>query len=29
VGAHTGTGGAVTRERLLEEGQKRGLTALP
>jgi sugar/nucleoside kinase (ribokinase family) len=29
VGAHTGTGGAVTRERLLEEGEKRGLTPLP
>ena len=25
VGSHTGTGGAVTRERLLEEGAKRGL----
>jgi sugar/nucleoside kinase (ribokinase family) len=25
VGSHTGTGGAVTRERLLEEGSKRGL----
>jgi ribokinase len=29
VGAHTGTGGAVTRERLLEEGEKRRLPALP
>ena len=29
VGAHTGTGGAVTRDRLLEEGEKRGLTPLP
>jgi sugar/nucleoside kinase (ribokinase family) len=29
VSAHTGTGGAVTRERLLEEGEKRGLTPLP
>ena len=28
VGAHTGTGGAVTRERLLEEGASRGLPAL-
>jgi ribokinase len=29
VGAHTGTGGAVTRERLLEEGSARGLSPLP
>ncbi|HEX5782165.1 MAG TPA: PfkB family carbohydrate kinase, partial [Solirubrobacteraceae bacterium] len=29
VGAHTGTGGAVTRERLLDEGEKRGLSPLP
>ena len=29
VGAHTGTGGAVTRERLLEEGAQRGLPPLP
>jgi sugar/nucleoside kinase (ribokinase family) len=29
VGAHTGTGGAHTRERLLEEGEKRGLPPLP
>ena len=29
VGAHTGTGGAVTRERLLEEGSRRGLPPLP
>jgi ribokinase len=29
VSAHTGTGGAVTRERLLEEGEKRGLEPLP
>ena len=29
VGAHTGTGGAVTRERLLEEGSQRGLPPLP
>jgi sugar/nucleoside kinase (ribokinase family) len=29
VGAHTGTGGAVTRERLIEEGEKRGLPPLP
>ncbi len=29
VGAHTGTGGAVTRERLLEEGARRGLPPLP
>src|SRR5688572_17727243 len=29
VGAHTGTGGAVTRERLLEEGEQRGLPPLP
>jgi sugar/nucleoside kinase (ribokinase family) len=28
VGAHTGTGGAVTRERLLEEGSERGLPPL-
>jgi sugar/nucleoside kinase (ribokinase family) len=29
VSAHTGTGGAVTRERLLEEGTTRGLPPLP
>jgi ribokinase len=29
VGAHTGTGGAVTRERLLEAGSQRGLPPLP
>ncbi len=29
VGAHTGTGGAVTRERLLDEGAQRGLPPLP
>ena len=29
VGAHTGTGGAVTRERLLQEGDRRGLPPLP
>ena len=29
VGAHTGTGGAVTRDRLMAEGEKRGLPALP
>jgi ribokinase len=29
VGSHTGIGGAVTRERLLEEGRRRGLPALP
>jgi sugar/nucleoside kinase (ribokinase family) len=29
VGSHTGAGGAVTRERLLEEGSKRGLPELP
>ena len=29
VGAHTGTGGAVTRERLLTEGAERGLPPLP
>jgi ribokinase len=29
VGAHTGTGGAVTRERLIEEGEQRGLPPLP
>lgn len=29
VSAHTGTGGAVTRERLLQEGQQRGLKPLP
>jgi ribokinase len=28
VSAHTGTGGAVTRERLVEEGARRGLAAL-
>jgi ribokinase len=29
VSSHTGTGGAVTRQRLLEEGEKRGLKPLP
>jgi sugar/nucleoside kinase (ribokinase family) len=29
VSAHTGTGGAVTRERLVEEGERRGLPPLP
>jgi ribokinase len=29
VTAHTGAGGAVTREVLLEEGERRGLPALP
>jgi sugar/nucleoside kinase (ribokinase family) len=29
VGSHTGTGGAVTRERLLAEGRERGLPELP
>lgn len=29
VSAHTGTGGASTRERLVEEGEKRGLPPLP
>jgi sugar/nucleoside kinase (ribokinase family) len=29
VGAHTGTGGAVSRERLLQEGAQRGLPPLP
>ena len=29
VGSHTGTGGAVTRDRLLEEGRTRGLPELP
>jgi sugar/nucleoside kinase (ribokinase family) len=29
VSAHTGTGGAVTRERLVEEAERRGLPALP
>jgi sugar/nucleoside kinase (ribokinase family) len=29
VGAHTGTGGAITRERLLDEGSRRGLPPLP
>jgi sugar/nucleoside kinase (ribokinase family) len=29
VTAHTGTGGAVTRERLVEEGERRGLPPLP
>jgi ribokinase len=28
VSAHTGTGGAVTRDRLLEEGASRGLPPL-
>jgi sugar/nucleoside kinase (ribokinase family) len=29
VSAHTGTGGAVTRERLVQEGEQRGLPPLP
>jgi ribokinase len=29
VTMHTGSGGAVSRERLIEEGQQRGLPALP
>jgi sugar/nucleoside kinase (ribokinase family) len=29
VGSHTGIGGAVTRERLIEEGERRGLPPLP
>ena len=29
VGSHTGTGGAMARERLLEEGRGRGLPELP
>ena len=29
VGSHTGIGGAVTRDRLVEEGEKRGLPPLP
>jgi sugar/nucleoside kinase (ribokinase family) len=29
VGSHTGTGGAVSRERLMEEGERRGLPPLP
>jgi ribokinase len=29
VTAHTGTGGALSRERLLEEGDRRGLPDLP
>jgi sugar/nucleoside kinase (ribokinase family) len=29
VGSHTGTGGAMTRERLLAEGRERGLPELP
>jgi sugar/nucleoside kinase (ribokinase family) len=29
VGSHTGIGGAVTRERLLEEGERCGLPSLP
>jgi ribokinase len=29
VCAHTGTGGAVARERLIEEGERRGLPPLP
>ena len=29
VGAHTGTGGAATRERLLDAGSERGLPPLP
>jgi sugar/nucleoside kinase (ribokinase family) len=29
VGAHTGIGGAVDRERLIAEGERRGLPPLP
>jgi ribokinase len=29
VGAHTGAGGAVDRERLVAEGERRGLPPLP
>jgi hypothetical protein len=29
VSSHTGVGGAVTRERLIEEGERRGLPPLP
>jgi sugar/nucleoside kinase (ribokinase family) len=29
ISSHTGVGGAVTRERLLEEGERRGLPPLP
>ena len=29
IGSHTGVGGAVTRERLIEEGEQRGLPPLP
>jgi sugar/nucleoside kinase (ribokinase family) len=29
VGSHTGVGGAVTRERLIEEGERRGLPPVP
>jgi sugar/nucleoside kinase (ribokinase family) len=29
VGSHTGVGGAATRERLMEEGERRGLPPLP
>jgi hypothetical protein len=29
VGSHTGIGGAVTRERLVEEGERRDLPPLP
>ena len=29
VCAHTGTGGAVTRERLADEGARRGMPPLP
>ena len=29
VSAHTGTGGAVARDRLVEEGERRGLPSLP
>jgi ribokinase len=29
IGSHTGIGGAVTRERLIEEGEQRGLPPLP
>ena len=29
IGSHTGVGGAVTREQLVEEGAQRGLPPLP
>jgi ribokinase len=29
IGSHTGVGGAATRERLIEEGERRGLPPLP